>query len=407
MANIVVTGKFPVVRNTNIYESTKGLPGERFSMTSYIRTILIRFRPQMIAAKKNSHRVIGLMSGTSLDGLDICLANFTETKDGWQYGIECAETVTYPQDWITRLLHAEKTSGEELQRFHSAYGKYLGECVNAFLQKHALQQPDFVASHGHTIFHQPQIGYTFQAGSGVTLREACGIPVVCDFRTLDVALGGQGAPLVPIGDTLLFKDYDYCLNLGGFANISFDAEGPKDSSRSKRIAYDICAVNYVLNRLAMRLGKPYDENGAFAASGKLLPEIFEKLNALPYFRQPPPKSIGREWVEETIFPLMKETEKPEDLLRTFTEHVAKQISSALTDKGKMLITGGGAHNTFLISLLKQKSKVEMILPDAETIGFKEALIFGFLGVLRWENRINTLSSVTGARQDSSGGTVYY
>lgn len=400
MANIVVTGRFAGVRNTNIYESAKGSPGGCFSMSSYLRTIRNSFPPEMLPAEKKSHRAIGLMSGTSLDGLDICLVNFTETTDGWQYRIERAETVAYPQEWIDSLLHAEKTSGEELQRFHSAYGKYLGECVNAFLQKRALQQPDFVASHGHTIFHQPQTGYTFQAGAGPALREACGIPVVCDFRTLDVALGGQGAPLVPIGDALLFARYDYCLNLGGFANISFDAEG-------KRIAYDICAVNYVLNRLAMRLGKSYDENGAFGASGKLLPEIFEKLNALPYFRQSPPKSIGREWVEETIFPLMKETEKTEDLLHTFTEHVAEQISSAIGNKGKMLITGGGAHNAFLISLLKQKSKVEMILPDAETIGFKEALIFGFLGVLRWENRINTLSSVTGARQDSSGGMIYF
>lgn len=348
---------------------------------------------------KNAHRIIGLMSGTSLDGLDICLAKFAEKDGAWQYEIECAETVSYPQEWIDGLLNAEKTSGEELQQFHSAYGKYLGECVSAFLAKHGLKKPEFVASHGHTIFHQPQIGYTFQAGAGASLRDACGIPVVCDFRTLDVALGGQGAPLVPIGDALLFRNYEYCLNLGGFANISFDAAG-------KRLAYDICAVNYVLNRLAMRLNKPYDENGAFAASGKLIPQIFEKLNALPYFKKSPPKSIGREWVEETIFPLM-ESEKTEDLLRTFTEHVAEQISTNVTGKGKMLVTGGGAHNAFLISLLKQKCNAEIILPDAETIGFKEALIFGFLGVLRWENRINTLSSVTGARQDSSGGTVYY
>jgi anhydro-N-acetylmuramic acid kinase len=354
----------------------------------------------MLLSSKKFLRVIGLMSGTSLDGLDICLAKFSEEGGAWQYEIECAETVAYPQEWIEGLLNAEKTSGVELQKFHSGYGKYLGECVTIFLQKYGLEKPGFIASHGHTIFHQPQIGYTFQAGSGVALRDACGIPVVCDFRTLDVALGGQGAPLVPIGDALLFKNYDYCLNLGGFANISFDAKG-------KRIAYDICAVNYVLNRLAMRLNKPYDENGTFAASGKLIPELFEKLNALPYFQKSPPKSIGREWVEETIFPLMTASEKTEDLLRTFTAHVAEQISVAVPGDGKMLVTGGGAHNAFLISLLKQKSKVEIILPEAETIGFKEALIFGFLGVLRWENRINTLRSVTGARQDSSGGTIYY
>ncbi|MDQ3108255.1 MAG: anhydro-N-acetylmuramic acid kinase [Bacteroidota bacterium] len=355
--------------------------------------------------KENSSLVAGLMSGTSLDGLDICLVKFAETNAGWEYEIEQAETVAYPDEWIKKLLHAEKTSGAELQHFHSEYGKYLGECVAAFLTKHNCGKPEFVASHGHTIFHQParsygETGYTFQAGSGAALREACGIPVVCDFRTLDVALGGQGAPLVPIGDALLFGNYEYCLNLGGFANISFDADG-------KRIAYDICAVNYVMNRLAKRLGKEYDENGKFAASGKLIPEIFEKLNALPYFQKSPPKSIGREWVEETIFPMLPESEKAEDLLRTFTEHVAKQISDVVNGNGKMLVTGGGAHNAFLISLLKQKCKAEIVLPEKETINFKEALIFGFLGLLRWQNRINTLKSVTGARQDSSGGTVYY
>ncbi len=345
-------------------------------------------------------RVIGLMSGTSLDGLDICLVKFSEEESGWKYEIEEAKTIVYPQEWVAKLLHAEKTSGAELQRFHSEYGTYLGECVFAFLNNFNLAAPDFVASHGHTIFHQPQIKYTFQAGAGDALRAACGIPVVCDFRTLDVALGGQGAPLVPIGDALLFKNYEYCLNLGGFANISFDAAG-------KRIAYDICAVNYVMNRLAMRLRKPFDENGDFAKSGKIIPEIFEKLNALPYFQKSPPKSIGREWVEEVIFPLLPDSEKTEDLLRTFTEHVALQISLAANANGKMLVTGGGAHNAFLISLLKEKCIAEIILPGRETIDFKEALIFAFLGLLRWQNRINTLKSVTGAVQDSSGGVIYY
>lgn len=350
-----------------------------------------------------TYRVIGLMSGTSLDGLDICLVKFWEASGEWKYEIEEAKTIIYPQEWVKKLLHAEKTSGEELQRFHSEYGRYLGECVFTFLKNFNLQPPDFVASHGHTIFHQPEKGYTFQAGEGAALRLACGIPVVCDFRTLDVSLGGQGAPLVPIGDALLFKKYEYCLNLGGFANISFDSQG-------KRIAYDICAVNYVMNRLSARLYKPFDENGNFAAAGKVIPEIFEKLNALPYFQKSPPKSIGREWVEEVIFPLLPASEKPEDLLRTFTEHVAEQISRAVNHNnhaGKMLVTGGGAHNAFLISLLKEKCKAEIILPERETIDFKEALIFAFLGLLRWQNKINTLASVTGARQDSSGGTIYY
>jgi anhydro-N-acetylmuramic acid kinase len=348
---------------------------------------------------EKSTRVIGLMSGTSLDGLDICLVKFTEKEGGWNYEIEAAKTVIYPAEWTEKLLNAERSSGAELMRFHSEYGQYLGESVYFFLKNFNLQTPDLVASHGHTIFHQPERGFTFQAGSGAALFAACGIPVVCDFRTLDVALGGQGAPLVPVGDKLLFKDFDYCLNLGGFANISFDSDG-------KRIAYDICAVNYVMNRLAMRLYKSFDENGAFAASGEIIPEILEKLNALPYFQKSPPKSIGREWVEETIFPLLTETEKTEDLLRTFTEHVAEQISHAANEKGKMLVTGGGVHNAFLISLLKEKCKAEIIVPEKETIDFKEALIFAFLGLLKWNGQINTLASVTGADKDSSGGIIY-
>lgn len=344
-------------------------------------------------------RVIGLMSGTSLDGLDICLARFFELDGQWKYEIELGETVPYSPQWVENLLRAEKKSGNELMQLHSEYGKYLGECVTSFLKKHKTEKPLFVASHGHTIFHQPEIAYTFQLGSGAAITSACNIPVVCDFRTLDVALGGQGAPLVPIGDALLFKEFDYCLNLGGFANVSFDQSG-------KRIAFDICTVNYVLNRLAKRLDKNFDEDGNLARSGKLLSPILEKINALPYFSKAAPKSIGREWVEDAVFPLMPETEKTEDLLHTFTIHAVDQIAKNIAGKGKILITGGGAKNVFFIEQLKQQCSAEIIIPDTNTIDFKEALIFGFLGLLRWNNQINTLSSVTGASQDSSGGSIY-
>jgi anhydro-N-acetylmuramic acid kinase len=343
-------------------------------------------------------RVIGLMSGTSLDGLDICLVKFTEENGGWKYEIEKAETVRYSGEWINGLLAAEKKSGDELDQFSAAYGKYLGECVKDFISRNKISPPDFIASHGHTIFHQPEKGITFQAGDGAALREASGLPVVCDFRTLDVSLGGQGAPLVPVGDELLFGKYTYCLNLGGIANISTSVSG-------KRIAYDICAVNYVLNRLAKKAGKDFDEDGKLSAKGKIIPSLLEKLNALPYFHKSPPKSIGREWIEAEIFPLLNDAEKTEDLLRTFSEHIALQVA-ACCDEGTMLVTGGGAHNKFLISLLREKCKTEIIVPDKETVDFKEALIFAFLGLLRWENKINTLSSVTGASRDSSGGVIY-
>ncbi|MCX6310426.1 MAG: anhydro-N-acetylmuramic acid kinase [Bacteroidetes bacterium] len=350
--------------------------------------------------KISETRVIGLMSGTSLDGLDICLARYINEEDHFRYEIEFAQTVEYSAEWIEKLIAAEKTSGKELLQLHSEYGKYLGECVIAFLKKHKSEKPLFVASHGHTIFHQPQFGFTFQLGSGAALSAACEIPVVCDFRSLDVALGGQGAPLVPIGDALLFSDYDYCLNLGGFANISFEENG-------KRIAFDICAVNYVLNYLTKRLGKPYDEGGQISASGKIIPKILEQLNALAYFKKPAPKSLGREWVELTIFPLLSEKEKTQDLLRTFTEHAVEQISNSIGKNGKLFVTGGGTHNTFFLQLLREKCKSEIVVPDSKTIDFKEALIFGFLGLLRWNNQINTLASVTGAKRDSSGGIIFY
>ncbi len=354
-------------------------------------------------------RVLGLMSGTSLDGLDICLARFIDEENHWNYEIEFAETISYSSEWLKKLIHAEKTSsngqaGNELMKLHEEYGNYLGECVSSFLKKNKTTKPLFVASHGHTIFHQParsvgEIGYTFQLGLGSAIKNACGIPVVSDFRTLDVSLGGQGAPLVPIGDALLFGQYEYCLNLGGFANISFDENG-------KRIAYDICAVNYVLNRLAKRLGKNYDVDGTLSASGKIIPEILEKLNAFPHFKKSPPKSIGREWVEEFIFPLLSENEKTEDLLRTFTEHAVGQISKAISGSGKVFVTGGGAHNLFFIGQLKEKCNAEISIPDSKTVDFKEALIFGFLGLLRWNGQINTLASVTGASRDSSGGEIF-
>ncbi len=349
--------------------------------------------------QKNSYRVVGMMSGTSLDGLDICMVQFIEENGKWKYEIKQAETLSYSEAWIQRLKNAEKTSGEVLQNFHRAYGTYLGECVKSFLQKNNFEKPLFIASHGHTIFHQPEIGYTFQAGSGAHLQEACGIPVICDFRSLDVSLGGQGAPLVPIGDALLFGEYDNCLNLGGIANVSFDEKGV-------RKAYDICAVNYVFNRLSNRLNKEFDKGGEFAKSGNFIPEIFEKLNGLAYFNKLPPKSIGREWIEESIFPLLPQTFKTEDLLRTFSEHVALQISKTIQGEGKTLVTGGGALNSYLISILKLKCKSEIILPNEETINFKEALIFAFLGLLRCQNKINTLKSVTGAREDSSGGVIF-
>lgn len=339
------------------------------------------------------------MSGTSLDGLDLCLARFTEADGHFSYTIEAGETIPYPGEWLVRLKAAENCNGVELIKLHTAYGQFLGESSRAFLERHKQQDPLFIASHGHTIFHRPDLGYTFQLGSGASLAAAAKLPVVCDFRSTDVALGGQGAPLVPVGDQLLFGDYSYCLNLGGFANISFMQNG-------KRIACDIGAVNYVLNRLAKRAGKNYDPEGSIAASGTIIPALLDKLNALPFYKIAPPKSLGREWVESAIFPLLDSGNRVEDLLRTFTEHAAIQIGEFCREDGKMLVTGGGAHNHFFTGLLHTTCKATIVVPDAATVDFKEALIFAFLGWLRWQGKNNVLSSVTGASSDSCSGAIY-
>jgi anhydro-N-acetylmuramic acid kinase len=348
-----------------------------------------------------TYKVIGLMSGTSLDGVDLAYCEFNYDKS-WHYRIVCAETIEYSQEWIVRLSKLMSSYSLTLVRIHSEYGRYLGELAKDFIDRNNLS-PDFIASHGHTIFHQPELGFTLQIGNGNSISSVTGLPVVFDFRSLDVALGGQGAPLVPIGDRLLFKDYDYCLNLGGIANISFE-------KNAKRIAFDICPVNIALNSLANLVGQKYDLDGILASSSKINKRILEQLNSLNYYKKDPPKSLGREWINLHFLPLIKECpDSPKIKLRTVTEHITSQIASVVNSQpqGKLLATGGGARNKFLIELLKTKIDSEVIVPEHVLIDFKEALIFAFLGVLRWRNEINTLSSVTGANKDSSSGLIVH
>lgn len=348
------------------------------------------------------YRILGIMSGTSLDGLDIAQCTFNEVDGKWQYAIERAVTFPYIDEWRKKLANAENLSGLDLMFLHNEVGNYTGECINQFL-KGNRDKIDFIASHGQTIFHQPQKGLTLQIGNGACIAAKTGIPVICDFRTLDVALGGQGAPLVPIGDKLLFSDYDYCLNLGGFANISYD------NSSGTRLAYDICPVNIVINHLVAERGLSYDKDGAIARKGKANEKLFQDLNHLEFYNQKGPKSLGKEWVIKEILPLMhKYNLSLEDKLRTFYEHVAVQISGEVSScQGKsVLVTGGGAHNSFLINLFRENFLADVILPDKNVIDFKEALIFAFLGLLRSQGKFNCLKSVTGARVDNVGGVIY-
>lgn len=336
------------------------------------------------------------MSGTSLDGLDIAYCEFEEKKGEWKYEILQAETVEYTDELRKKIISMETASAEELSRFDMELGHFFGKQAEDFIRRHNLS-PELVSSHGQTIFHRPSAGYTTQIGSLAAICSHVRTKTVGDFRTLDLALGGQGAPLVPIGDLLLFKDYENCLNIGGFANITH-----KDKGEIK--AYDICPVNIVLNSLSRRKGMPFDQDGNLAESGTIDNALLEKLNALPYYKEKHSKSLGSEWVKAHIDPLLAESRlSTEDLLATYTAHAAEQIASNIC--GRTIVSGGGAYNKHLLSCIRKKCRYEISIADKKITDYKEAMIFAFLGVLRDCNRVNCLSSVTGARQSSCCGTV--
>jgi anhydro-N-acetylmuramic acid kinase len=343
--------------------------------------------------------VIGLMSGTSLDGLDLCCVTFKYDDGKWEYQIVKAEDEPYPDDIKQKLANAQNMSAEEYALFHSDYGIYLGQRVKAFIDRNGLE-PDLIASHGHTIFHQPGIRFTAQIGSGAGIAAETEVDCVCDFRTTDVALFGQGAPLVPIGDRTLFAEYDYCLNMGGFSNISFN-------DGDVRSAYDISPVNYVMNHYTRTIGLDYDKDGEMARSGKVCEELLERLDNLEFYSMKGPKSLGREWVENEVIPLIDSYNLSiEDKLCTFCEHVAVQIGSHIKG-GKVLLTGGGALNKYLVERMSARApQCEYVVPDKLTINFKEALIFAFLGMLYICDMPNCLSSVTGAKFNCVGGALY-
>ena len=357
-----------------------------------------------VVAMVKKYKVIGLMSGTSLDGLDIAYCEF-EKKNTWKYKILHTETIEYSTKWRNKLSAAYTSNTNQIERISKEYAGFISNMVLKFIRKKGVN-PDFISSHGHTVFHQPKRGITVQIGEGDIIASQCKLPVVCDFRIGDVILGGQGAPLVPIADKLLFSDYTYCLNLGGFANISFN------NSKSSRVAFDICPVNIVMNNLANAIGKEFDKDGHIAAKGAMDLKLLNLLNKLPFYKAKPPKSLGREWVEKVFMPpLNSYTISIEDKMNTICEHIAIQIGKALVGHSNLmrkniLITGGGAYNKYLIKRIKTHIQPKVVLPKNQTIQFKEAMAFAFLGVLRMRNEINILKSVTGARKDSSGGKIF-
>ena len=359
------------------------------------------------------YRAIGLMSGSSLDGLDIAFAEFHENAGKWTYEIKAADCYPYPPKWKEDLKNAIHLSALDYQLLHTAYGHYIGGEINKFIDAHQLHyQVQLIASHGHTTFHLPKQQMTGQVGDGAAIAATTGINVVSDLRAVDVALGGQGAPIVPVGEKLLLGDYTFFLNLGGIANISMNA--------SHYVAYDVCAANRVMNMLTLELGKEYDDGGMIAAGGVLDEDLLFKLNALEYYQQSFPKSLANDFGTDIVYPIIKASGiNTQDGLRTYVEHICGQIKLAIdkltqnselkTQNSKLLVSGGGALNTFLIQRLTDMLKeinVEVIVPDEKLINFKEALVMALMGVLRWREENNVMASVTGASRDSINGAVW-
>jgi anhydro-N-acetylmuramic acid kinase len=364
------------------------------------------------------YKVIGIMSGSSLDGLDLVFTEITENGGAWGFEIVAAACYAYEAEWQARLQNATALDALAYQLLHTEYGHYIGRQVNRFIDENGLHyQVAFIASHGHTTFHVPQKKMTAQLGDGAAIAAETGLPVISDLRALDVAFGGQGAPIVPMGEKLLLQQYNLFLNLGGIANISFnDAEN--------YMAFDVCPANRVLNLLAQETGNEYDAGGALAASGKLQYELLKKLDALDYYRQPAPKSLANSFGTDVVYPLVKSFGlEPVDALRTYVAHIVEQIKQSIinsqwsiknndklqTEKYKLLVTGGGAFNTFLINELQRALApyaIDVIVPDEGLVNYKEALIMALLGVLRWRQEYTVLPSVTGAARASIGGALW-
>jgi anhydro-N-acetylmuramic acid kinase len=350
--------------------------------------------------KKQDYKVIGVMSGTSLDGIDLVYSHFT--WDGqWNFSIKAAKTVAYTTAWQEILGGLHNEAPDRIREVNSDYTELLAKVINQFIVTHKLEHIDGVCSHGHTVFHQPEKGITFQLGNQEKLAKRLGLTVICDFRTQDVAFGGQGAPLVPIGDQLLFSKYEACLNLGGFANASLTQKGTL-------VAFDLCAVNTVLNFLAQKEGLECDFGGGLAQKGRRIDPLFEALEILDFYTKLPPKSLGIEWVNATLFPLLKkyDTHPTEDVLHTYTLHIGKQIGACFDSQQKVLASGGGVMNDYLMYQIRKHTAARIHIPSSDIINFKEALIFGLLGVLRLRGENNCLASVTGASQDHSSGKIF-
>lgn len=354
------------------------------------------------------YNVIGLMSGSSHDGLDIAFVEIADVRNDWVYEIKNSECVPFTPELEQQLRQAASLSVPDFLRLHTAFGRWMGHQVVQFIDKYELHHKvHFIASHGHTVFHEPASGTSTQIGDGASIAAVTGLTTITDLRNMDLALGGQGAPIVPIADKLLFRDYDFCLNIGGICNVTINGPEP--------IAFDIAPANQVLNHYAQSIEMPFDMDGTLASAGKVEPSLLEQLNALDFYQLPAPRSLSNTYSGSIIDKVNEFTSlSVQDILATLCAHIAAQISKAIEPyvkdaPAKMLATGGGAFNKYLIdtiSVALADKGVEIVVPDAELVANKEALAMALIGVLRWREEVNVLSSATGAQRSSIGGAMW-
>lgn len=359
------------------------------------------------------YHVIGVMSGSSLDGLDIAFVELDEQGGRWRHTIIESTCVEYTAEWTARLTDPAKLTAIDFAQLHAEYGHYIGKTINQFITEKGLEyRVGLIASHGHTAFHLPG-SFSFQLGDGAAIAAETGLPVVSELRSIDVALGGQGAPIVPIGEKLLFHNNRFFLNIGGIANISFNGNSSYD-------AFDVCPANRVLNALSIQRGKSFDEDGNMASAGRIHEPLLDQLQALDYYQSNFPKSLGNEFGTDVVLPMIMSFDiSTEDKLATYAEHIALQVAIAvsqliskrsimLSDE-KLLVTGGGAFNRYLITRIEAQLKpysINVEVPDPETVNYKEALIMALFGALRWREEENIMSSVTGASRGSISGALW-
>lgn len=368
---------------------------------------------------KKSYKALGLMSGSSLDGLDIAYCHFEVEKENngqlyvHDWKILAAETIGFSEAWQARLGQLPTQTALSFAKTHTYLGHYFGDMVNDFMNRYQIE-PDFIATHGHTIFHDPMGRMTIQIGDGSAMAAKTGFPVISNFRNQDIAIDGQGAPVAPIIDKYLLPGHDFYLNLGGIANITTVLP-------HKMVAFDICPANQLLNALANRLNLEYDEGGQIAAAGQVLDDLLKEMNRADFYKIAYPKSLDNAWSQTAI--LSKIADEPTAIpnqLSTFVEHIAYQIAFAIKQvirKEKiekkqlsLLATGGGAFNAYLMERLQYHcnlvGNIEVVLPNSDIIQFKEAALMAWMGVMRVENVPNVLQTVTGAKRDTINGAIH-